>query len=378
MLRGRLGEEIRTREQRAGTSNVDAWVLLQRGERLRKDAETSLAGADTAGAGRQLANADSLFASAAALDAQWTRPWVERGRTALQQLDLASGFDPQVYRRRLADGLPHANHALALGASDADALELRGTLRYYQWVFNLAPTAAVADTLLAGAEADLRAAVAANPQQAGAWALLSHLHMRLSQTAEGKLAALRAYEADPYLASAASVLWRLYQTSLDLEDGVEAAKWCQEGGRRFPDERNFVECQITVNALAGSRPDVPRMWQLLEQNVALYPPNQREYRRRRGELLVAMTLVRAGLADSARSVAVRARADATVDPIRDLVYIEAMLRNMLGDRDEALRLVGSYLAANPQDRASLAKDYTWWWAGIRDDPRFRSLVGAPR
>jgi tetratricopeptide (TPR) repeat protein len=274
--------------------------------------------------------------------------------------------------------LPHANHALALGASDADALELRGTLRYYQWVFNLAPTAAVADTLLAGAEADLRAAVAANPQQAGAWALLSHLHMRLSQTAEGKLAALRAYEADPYLASAASVLWRLYQTSLDLEDGVEAAKWCQEGGRRFPDERNFVECQITVNALAGSRPDVPRMWQLLEQNVALYPPNQREYRRRRGELLVAMTLVRAGLADSARSVAVRARADATVDPIRDLVYIEAMLRNMLGDRDEALRLVGSYLAANPQDRASLAKDYTWWWAGIRDDPRFRSLVGAPR
>lgn len=364
------------RERRAGTTNVDAWVLLQRGERLRKEAEASLAAADTAAAGLRLASADSLYARASSLDGQWVRPWVERGWTAFDQLDLASGFDQRYYSRWLTAGLAHAERALALAGSDADALDLRGTLRYYQWILNLAPSAAAADALLAGAEADLRASVTANPQQASAWALLSHLHMRLSQTAEGKLAALRAYEADPYLAQAASVLWRLYQSSLDLEDGVEAAKWCAEGGRRFPADRNFVECQITVHALAGQRPDVDRMWRLLEENVNLYPPNQREYRRRRGEMLVAMTLVRAGLADSARNVAQRARADATVDPTRDLVYIEAMLRNMLGDREEALRLVGSYLAANPQDRATMARDYTWWWAGIRDDPRFRTLVGA--
>jgi len=377
MLRGRLGEEIRMREIRAGTGNVEAWVLLQRGERLRKDAAASLAAADTAGASRQLASADSLLANAASLDERWVRPWAERGWTAHQQLGLASGFNPQYYNRWLTVGLGHAGRALALAPNDADALELRGTLRYYRWILNLAPNAATADSLLAGAEADLRAAVSVNPQQAGAWALLSHLHMRLSQTAEGKLAALRAYEADPYLAQAASVLWRLYQSSLDLEDGVEAAKWCAEGGRRFPPDRNFVECQITLNALPGQRPDVPRMWQLLEQNLDRYPPNQREYRRRRGELLVAMTLVRAGLPDSARHVALRARGP-TLDPTSDLVYIEAMLRNMLGDRDEALRLVGVHLAANPQDRATMAKDYTWWWAGIRDDPRFRTLVGAAR
>ncbi len=377
MLRGRLGEEIRLRERRAGTTNVDAWVRLQRAERLRKDAEAALAAADTGTAGRDLAAADSLFAGAAALDARWAWPWVERGWTAYQQLDLASGFDQAFYERWLVVGLSHAERALALDGSDADALELRGTLRYYQWILNLAPTQAAADTLLAAAEADLEGSVAANPQQAGAWALLSHMYMRLSRTAEGKLAALRAYEADPYLAQAASVLWRLYQASLDLEDGVEAAKWCAEGGRRFPAERNFVECQITVNALPGARPDVPRMWQLLEENVDLYPPNQREYRRRRGELLVAMTLVRAGLPDSARRVALRARGE-TPDPTTDLVYIEAMLRNMLGDRDEALRLVGLHLAANPQDRATMARDYTWWWAGIRDDPRFKTLVGAPR
>jgi serine/threonine-protein kinase len=377
MLRARLGEEIRMRERRAGTANVDAWVFLQRGERLRKDAEASLAAADTAAAGRLLASADSLFASASSRDAAWVRPWVERGWTAHQQLDLASGFDPEYYRRWLTTGLGYAERALALAGSDADGLELRGTVRYYQWILNLAPNSAAADALLRGAQADLEGSVAANPQQAGAWALLSHLHMRLSRTAEGKLAALRAYEADPYLAQASSVLWRLYQSSLDLEDGVEAAKWCAEGGRRFPAERNFVECQITVNALPGQRPDVARMWQLLDENVNLYPPNQREYRRRRGEMLVAMTLVRAGLADSADHVALRARGP-TLDPTTDLVYIEAMLRNMMGDRDEALRLVGVHLAANPQDRATMAKDYTWWWAGIRDDPRFKALVGAAR
>jgi hypothetical protein len=121
---------------------------------------------------------------------------------------------------------------------------------------------------------------------------------------------------------------------------------------------------------------VPRLWRLLEENVNLYPPNLREYRRRRGRLLVAMALANAGLKDSARAVALRARADASIDPTRDLVYIEAMLRNLLGDRDECLRLLGLYLATNPNDRSTVARDETWWWDGVREDPRFKALVGA--
>ncbi len=110
----------------------------------------------------------------------------------------------------------------------------------------------------------------------------------------------------------------------------------------------------------------------------MYPVGEREYRHRRGALLVAMGLMRAGLPDSARAVAVRARADATIDPTRDLVYIEILLRNLLGDREEALRLVSMYLATNPQDRASMARDSTWWLRGLRDDPRFRALVTVGR
>jgi len=50
----------------------------------------------------------------------------------------------------------------------------------------------------------------------------------------------------------------------------------------------------------------------------------------------------------------------------------------LGDRDEALRLLTVYLATNPQDRATLAKDDTWWWRGLRDDSRFKALVRGGR
>jgi len=374
-LRERMGEAVQLQESRGETRNAAAWELVQQAEQLRKDVTVLLAAADTAAAGRQLARADTLLGRAAALDRKWARPVASRGWVAFQQLDLAGTFDPQYYSRWLGPSVEYAQAALKLDPRDASALELRGTVRYYQKVFNLVGGPA-ASTLVADAAGDLRAAVEADPHRASAWALLSHLLMRESQPAEAKLAALHAYEADPYLANASSVLWRLYASSLDLEDGVEAARWCEEGLRRFPKEPEFTECRITLHALPGRRPEIARMWRLLEENVMLYPPHEREYRRRRGEMLVAMTLVRAGLPDSARRVALRARADATVDPSRDLVYIEAMLRNMLGDRDEALRLVGTYLASNPQERVSMAKDQTWWWRGLREDPRFRQLVGA--
>jgi hypothetical protein len=90
-----------------------------------------------------------------------------------------------------------------------------------------------------------------------------------------------------------------------------------------------------------------------------------------------MTLVRAGLPDSARAVALRARGDATIDPSRDLVMVELLLRNVLGDREEALRLAAQYYAANPGERvdcgSGAAVDRTWWMRGLVDDPRYRAI-----
>lgn len=89
---------------------------------------------------------------------------------------------------------------------------------------------------------------------------------------------------------------------------------------------------------------------------------------------MGIALARAGLADSARAVALRARADASVDPTRDLAQWEAYLRTMLGDRDEAFRQLSVYVAANPQERVNLAKEETWWLRDLRRDPRWKSLV----
>ena len=374
-LRQQVGQEVKLHESRVGTKNAAAWELVEQAEQETKAVETLLAAADTASAARRLGHADSLLAKAEALDPSWPTPAVQRGWLAYRRLDLAGGSDQAYYSTWLAKGLEHAETALKLKPDDPEALELRGTLRYWQWVLNLGGGPAAAAKLIADAESDLRRAVAQDPNRAFAWAMLSHLLMRKSETAEGKLAALRAYEADPYLNEAPTILWRLFSSSLDLEDGVEATRWCDEAYRRFPGDPRFLECQISLLALPGQKPDVSKAWQLLEQNVKLYPPNQREFRRRRGQLLVAMALVRAGLPDSARSVALRSRSDATVDPTRELVYIEALLRNMLGDRDEALRLISVYLATNPQERPSMANDDTWWWRGLREDPRYRRLVG---
>jgi hypothetical protein len=375
-LRRRLGQEIQQIAARAETRNTQAWELVQQAKELSLDVNAMLATDDTASAARTLVQADSLLALAAAKDRKWTAPIIERGWLAWEQRNIA-GFEKGPAAQWTARGIEFANQAMRLRPDDPEALHLRGTMRYIRWVLNLDPAPLTADQLLAGAERDLRAgSVASIPNRASALALLSHLLLRKSEPVDGKLAAMQAYEVDPYLTEAPSVLWRLFASSLDLEDAAEATKWCQEGYRRFPENSAFTECQISLHALRGQKPDVAKLWRLLDQNVALYPPAQREYRRRRGSLLVAMALANTIHKDSARAVALRARAGADVDPTRDLIYVEILLRNLLGDRDEAIQLLKLYLATNPQDRVTIARDSTWWWRELRDDPEFKQLIEA--
>jgi serine/threonine-protein kinase len=375
-LRLRLGEEIRRTAARAETQNTQAWELVQQAKELSFNVGTMLSAGDTASATRTLEKADSFLAVAADKDRKWTAPIIERGWLAWEQRNIA-GFEKGPAAQWTARGIELANQAMRLRPDDPEALHLRGTMRYIRWVLNLDPAPLTADQLLAGAEQDLRAGSAAsNPNRASALALLSHLLLRKSEPVDGKLAAMQAYEVDPYLTEAPSVLWRLFASSLDLEDAAEATKWCQEGYRRFPKNAAFTECQISLYALRGRKPDVANLWRLLDQNVALYPPPQRDYRRRRGSLLVAIALANTIHKDSARAVALRARAGADVDPTRDLIYVEILLRNLLGDRDEAIQLLKLYLATNPQDRATIARDSTWWWRELRDDPEFKRLIQA--
>ncbi len=377
-LRLAIGEEVELRETRAATRNVRAWELTQLAAEDRKTFDRLIAGGSATAGAAVLLRADSLLVQATALDSKWTTPIVERGWLAWEQRRIV-GLDKGPASEWTGRGLQFAEQALTI-RPDSEAIHLRGTMRYMRYVLNLDAGPLSGERLLAAAEEDLRAGGAArsNPRRASALALLSHLLLRKSETAEGKLAALQAWEADEYLTEASAVLWRLYSASLDLEDAAEASRWCAEGQRRFPDNPFFTECRISLYAIRGLKPDVPALWGLVDQYARLYPSNQQEYRRKRAQLLLAMALANAGLRDSARNVALRSRGDPTVDPTNDLVYLEVAARNVIGDRDEALRLLGRYLATNPQDRVSIARDETWFFKGLRDDPRFKALVGTGR
>jgi len=74
----------------------------------------------------------------------------------------------------------------------------------------------------------------------------------------------------------------------------------------------------------------------------------------------------------------RSKGDLKIDPHLDLLAVHGVVRIMLGDNDEALRLLGQYFEANPTHRLAFGQSQNlhWWWRGLKDDPRFKALVSA--
>ncbi|HLQ43774.1 MAG TPA: hypothetical protein VK137_03515, partial [Planctomycetaceae bacterium] len=58
----------------------------------------------------------------------------------------------------------------------------------------------------------------------------------------------------------------------------------------------------------------------------------------------------------------------------DLSAIEARVRVMLGDQDEAVRLLKDYLTVNPEHRKGFATRTMWWWRDLQSNRNFKSLI----
>jgi eukaryotic-like serine/threonine-protein kinase len=375
MLRGWLRDEIRLRTLKAGTQNPNAWSLVQQAEKLRKDADSLRQTGNPGEATRKLQSADTVLARAESLDPRWPEPIILRGRIALANERATN--DPAEVTRQIDAGLAHANRALALDPRNADALELRGTLDTRPIANGLVSDQRKIDDLLAAAEKDLRAAIAVNPTQAGALYVLSTVqYQKGNDPIEAHNLAERAYQSDAYLAAAPQILWGLYSSSYDLGQFPDAKTWCDEAKRRFPQQFVAARCQLWIMTTKAVRADPAEAWFRAADQEKAASPQEREYYRREGQIVVAAVLARAGLADSARHVLVRARTDQKVDPRGELIGLEAFVRTMLGDKKEAVDLLQQYLLGHPDHRRGFAKVNAWWWTDLQDDPRFKRLIAS--
>ncbi|HKW40419.1 MAG TPA: hypothetical protein VJN39_04155, partial [Gemmatimonadales bacterium] len=371
-LRARLGEEVRLREERAGTSNVAAWVAMQQAERAQRDATAP--GVPEAVAAQLYARADSLLAVAEGLDGDWVEPIVQRARVVYDRSRIA-GAPPDV-DKALRTALGHAERALRQNAENPDALEIRGRILFTRYARGLEPDVTVAGRVLAMARSDLESATRLNPNQVGAWTVLSRLYYDEEDLLAANRAARAAYDGDAYLVGADAILYRLYVTSYDLELFPPAIDWCDKGHRRFPTDARFVECQLILLSTRAKDPDVDQAWRLAEEAVPLVPERERPFKRLYEQVWVAAVLGRAGLKDSARHVLERTRGSSDLDPEREILGFQAAVYTMLGDKETALRLLGEYLVANPRHREGFRRHVHWWWRSLQEEPRFKALIGA--
>ncbi|MEO6209707.1 MAG: hypothetical protein ABIQ10_06225, partial [Gemmatimonadaceae bacterium] len=372
-LRRRLGTEVLLRQQRQGTTNADAWALLQQAEQHFRGEQSAMKQSDTTGVLRAVQSGDTLLEQARALDPTWAAVLVLRGTLAYR----ASRFfgDDQTKASHWIDiGLAHADTALSLSPENADALELRGTLRYWRYLLGLEPGATAAKQLLDGAQADLEQAVKINPAQAGAWGVLSSLLVNTDDVTGAKLAARRAYDQDAYLSNIDIIVWRLFTLSLDDAQFTEAAHWCEVGGKRFTTDPRFVECRLDLMGTKAVTPDPAMAWKLADSVVKLTPESSQRFAAASTQLAVAAVIARAGLADSAKHVVTRASAPVEVDPTRNLEYSRAFAWTLLGDKSAAIKSLAVYLSANPNAAVGFNSDNNWRWRSIADDPRFERLV----
>ncbi|MBW3553055.1 MAG: hypothetical protein KY466_06080 [Gemmatimonadetes bacterium] len=373
LLRQWLGEEVRLRRTRGETESVSAWALYQRGEKARKDAAEALHRHDAEAADAALDRADTLLAHAEVMDPSWPEPATLRGYIASRRARSAGiAGHPRESVEWIRKGVAHVERALRLDPNHARALELRGTLHYYHHLLEMEHDPEAQAALLRQARDDLERAVDLDPTLAPAHALLSHVYLRVHDLTAALMAGRNAYQEDAYLDNADVIVARNIDTSYALEQFTEARRWCETGQRRFPEDHRFVECELKLLAAPRSEPDIERAWALRARVDSLAPAHGGEWARIRAELFVGGVLARAGLADSARSVLLRARGRVTphVDVERFLYALEAHMRTLLGDHDEALELLKRYAAVNP----GVDLNDNWWWRPLRGHPRWREVA----
>ena len=389
LVRRQLGGEIAVQSQRAATTSDAAWLAVQDGAQLQRRADASQAAGDTTGLTERLfADADSAYARAEVLDSKWPEPSVRRAALAYRRSRLV-GRNPALIRPWLLTGIAHADRALKLDPDDTDALENRGTMRFWG-VLSGTVAGAEAQEWLKTSQVDLERATSLNNAQAGAWATLAAAYYQIpgKQLADVILAAKAALAADEFQTNAILIRSRLNNAAYDNGQFDEADRYCKELEVRHPGNVRSIRCRLYLQSIPDLPSyDIPRAWRLVDSLVEAGAPRDSTLARFTGGMFVAATIARAALVarpaekaaalrDSARAVARRSEGDAMLDQPRELMLFGAMAANVLGDKDDLFRRLSAYIAVSPEARANaLRADPGWWFKSVVETPEWKRLVG---
>jgi tetratricopeptide (TPR) repeat protein len=368
-IRDWLGTEIRSEQRRLGTRDVRSWEHYQLGNTTFREADRLYRKGETIAAFKLLSVADSLHAQAESGDRQWIDPTLARGWIAHWRAihNPFPGSDTAV--KWIGEAVRQATRILHLRPAHPEARELRGA-NHLQLVIEGRGDSAT----MVSAERDLRAAaVAANPFQARAWNSLSTALRWQGRSAEANVAARRAYELDAFAEWANDLLGQLCSTSFELSQVADAANWCQEGRRRFPEAFSFpYYLLIMMPLLAPEKLAVDSAWSLYRDLTRTTSPAELAESRPGWQMMVAAAIARAGWPDSARRV-LRA-AERAGSSKADLAVYHAAALMALGDPERALDHLERYLRRFPANADMVAAHPSF--AGLANHPRFQALVRA--
>lgn len=365
-LREHLGTSIRAEEERARTSSTEAWAAYHEATLLSERAEALAKQRQRGEVAEAYQAADSLLALAERADPEWPDPPIMRGWVALATSVASSETAGYVVPEDSAALLAVAERAVQRAGGSPAALELRGVV-----AFEVAE-ATGDEVMRQRAEADLRAALDAEPARALALAYLSDIRRIAGDFGSARLYAERALAADAFLEDADRVMYRLFNANVELKDWDEAERWCAAGRRNHPENIAFVLCRLFLIALRPGAQDPGKAWAVLDTLRAEVGPEDwtRNYRTWAG-FQVARVLALSALPDSAEAVLASYRPGDEDRPW--FAYDEANVRLALGDRSGALDLLEMYLTAAPDRAAYLASD--WLFEELWDEPRFVRMTG---
>jgi TolB-like protein/tRNA A-37 threonylcarbamoyl transferase component Bud32/tetratricopeptide (TPR) repeat protein len=367
-----FGQQALAREWRTGTRSLRAWELRQRAQDLIDTA--SLLPRPQSGFAPQLATlarADSLLAEASAEDPSWPDPYVTRGWLRSHRT-MYEGIEHAATEFQAAESL--ANLALRRQRENAQALELRGSIRIARWRVVPGSAAALRDS----AESDLRAALRLDPDLTRAWQSLAFLLNTRRDTVGATEAEQHVYDSDPYSLERSRAMFSTAMRHLNERRPDSARVACARARALFPDDAMVRTCELTVLGWAGKgRHDLERAQHELEWHERAGPIALTANMYVVGRFWIAAILARSGMTDSALAIAQMTRARLRAAGLADVALInEAQVMTELHDVGAALTLLDSATRGDPNRRQSVA--HHPWFDMLRGDPRFLRYMASDK